>query len=99
MDRVSKVLFVLCLILISVIHSVLSSFFLSCAARNEIQTEGGSPVKDVTCEQKPKERYVLVDLIATSLAEFYTSFFSDVQKANNGKWTNHLFYLNCDQVQ
>uniref|UniRef100_A0A673MH95 Tumor necrosis factor receptor superfamily member 16-like n=1 Tax=Sinocyclocheilus rhinocerous TaxID=307959 RepID=A0A673MH95_9TELE len=56
-----------------------------CAARNEIQAEDGSPVKDVTCEQKPKEIYGLVDLIAASLAEFYRSLFSEVQKANNGK--------------
>uniref|UniRef100_A0A673MUA7 Tumor necrosis factor receptor superfamily member 16-like n=2 Tax=Sinocyclocheilus rhinocerous TaxID=307959 RepID=A0A673MUA7_9TELE len=54
-----------------------------CAARNEIQAEDGSPVKDVTCEQKPKEIYGLVDLIAASLAEFYRSLFSEVQKANN----------------
>uniref|UniRef100_A0A672LT74 TNFR-Cys domain-containing protein n=1 Tax=Sinocyclocheilus grahami TaxID=75366 RepID=A0A672LT74_SINGR len=62
-----------------------------CAARNRIQTEGGSPEKDVTCELKPKERYSLVDLIAASFAEFYRSFFSEVQKANNGKWTHNLF--------
>ncbi|XP_016350524.1 tumor necrosis factor receptor superfamily member 14-like [Sinocyclocheilus anshuiensis] len=54
-----------------------------CAARNEIQAEDGSPVKDVTCEQKPKEIYGLVDLIAASLAEFYRSLFFEVQKANN----------------
>uniref|UniRef100_A0A673MMG9 Tumor necrosis factor receptor superfamily member 16-like n=1 Tax=Sinocyclocheilus rhinocerous TaxID=307959 RepID=A0A673MMG9_9TELE len=62
-----------------------------CAARNEIQAEDGSPVKDVTCEQKPKEIYGLVDLIAASLAEFYRSLFSEVQKANNGNLnTGHL---------
>ncbi|XP_050972466.1 tumor necrosis factor receptor superfamily member 14-like [Labeo rohita] len=44
-----------------------------CAARNEIQKEDGSPVKDVTCEKKPKE--CLVDLIVTSIAEFFRGFF------------------------
>ncbi|XP_026102119.1 tumor necrosis factor receptor superfamily member 14-like isoform X2 [Carassius auratus] len=42
-----------------------------CAARNEILKECGSPVKDVTCEQKPKERNGLVDLILTTLEDFY----------------------------
>ncbi|XP_018938200.1 tumor necrosis factor receptor superfamily member 14-like isoform X2 [Cyprinus carpio] len=50
-----------------------------CAARNEIQTEDGSPVKDVTCEQKPKERYGLVDLIATTFTEFYRILSSEGQ--------------------
>lgn len=62
-----------------------------CAARNEIQTEDGSPVKDVTCEQKPKERYGLVDLIAVSLGEFYRSIFSEVQKANNVKEKSDVY--------
>ncbi|XP_043102873.1 tumor necrosis factor receptor superfamily member 14-like [Puntigrus tetrazona] len=55
----------------------------NCADRNEVQTEGGSPVKDVTCEQKPKES--LGDLITTSFTEIYKSFLSVVQKPNNAK--------------
>ncbi|KAK2898507.1 hypothetical protein Q8A67_009925 [Cirrhinus molitorella] len=51
-----------------------------CAARNEKQTENGSPVKDVTCKQKPKER--LGDLFG-SFKKIYRSLFSEVQKAIN----------------
>jgi len=65
------------------------SFFLSCAARNEIQSEDGSPVKDVKCVQRRK-RYCLVAfcppvICAVVLAVLYGRSCSD-GTVNNGEW-------------
>ncbi len=42
-------------------------FFLSCSARNEIETEHGSSVKDVTCTPKRRERYGLIFAIVLTI--------------------------------
>lgn len=68
MDWVSKIWFVLPAVfgIVSVINNVY--FFLSCSARNEMETENGSSVKDVTCTQKKRERYGLIfAIVLTSL--------------------------------
>lgn len=57
MIRVDEMLFVLPAVFafLSVINNMF--FSLSCSARNEMQTEMGSSVKDVTCR---RERYGLI---------------------------------------
>ncbi|XP_077080514.1 tumor necrosis factor receptor superfamily member 14-like [Siphateles boraxobius] len=65
-----------------------------CAARNEIQSEDGSRVKDVKCVQKRK-RYCLVALCppvicAVVLAALYGRSCSKVQTVNNGDKKNRL---------
>ncbi|XP_016415314.1 tumor necrosis factor receptor superfamily member 5-like [Sinocyclocheilus rhinocerous] len=61
-----------------------------CAARNEIQAEDGSPVKDVTCEQKTRKRYGLIAFLMTTvifaavLVVLYLCLGSEAQKINNG---------------
>lgn len=101
MDRVSEVLFFamsslnFCYVLLLLRIVVI---FLSCAARNEIQSEDGSPVKDVKCVPKRK-RYCLLAfcppvICAAVLAVLYGRSCSEVQRVNNGEWKQKLFLLN-----